>query len=253
VVDDGAVLGCGAGRPPPALRSPSAATPGSVGVVARLDCGREPGPRPRTARLAERGPTRKRRSRRLGSPGRDPIDPRAWRWPLAEAADIHSPAVQGARLRPWRGACSPCRGRACLRSLPRPRPAVLAATARGCPSSASRTRGPARVGPYWPPSPRHAVSLPDPEISVGSKSEVLTSSGSASGPVEALERPLRGLGRRSAEKARLEAGAAAPPPQQSRCVGCGAPRRLNVVDPRPAVLPRMGESTSRQNHLKGQE
>src|SRR6202011_4650754 len=128
------------------------------------------------------GPTRKRRSRRLGSPGRDRIDPHAWRRPLAEAPEIHSPAVQGARLRPWRGACSPCRGGACLSSLPRPRAAVRGGTARGCPSSARRTRGPARGGPYWPPSPRHTVSLPDlevfalpdPEISVGSKSEVLT-------------------------------------------------------------------------------
>jgi hypothetical protein len=101
---------------------------------------------------------------------------------------------------------SPSRpGRACLRSTPRVRAAVFGGTPRGCPSSASRTRGPARVGPYWPPSPRHIVSLPnlevsalpDPDISVGSKSEVLTAAlwdGLSAVPRQLRERERTGGG-----------------------------------------------------------
>jgi hypothetical protein len=272
VVDDRVVLSCGAGRPPPALRSTPAATPGSVGVVARRDCGREPGP------VLERRACRAWTSSETTQPppgltgGQDPIDPHAWRRPLAEAAEIHSPAVQGARLRPRRGACFPCRGRACLRSLPRSRAAVLGATARGCPCP---TAGPGDLLESVRTGRRHRDTLLPCRISrssprrisrsplgqtakcspppCGGRSERRPSAPPGARAVEALERPLRSLGRRSAEKARLEAGAAAPPPQQSRCVGCGAPRSLNVVDPRPPVLPRMGESTSRLNHLKGQE
>jgi hypothetical protein len=76
---------------------------------------------------AERGPARKRRSRHPGSPGRDPIDPHAWRRPLGRRprsiprpskepvcgpGEVHVfPVVVGR-------ACAACRGLEPLSSVP---------------------------------------------------------------------------------------------------------------------------------------